>query len=106
MAKDSTDTMPVIQHGAGPVIRQLEAEVVKAYQTQDRALLDSCRTKYNALKTLINGVKGLDNSAFDNATSGYVDAEWLNGVERLAVKIEPGTRGRKAAVKADPADLV
>lgn len=109
------DTVLAIKHlliasgevfaGAGPVIRNLEADWTKSFLTQDRAAYTACEVKYNALKALVGHMRQSICSKYDMATSGYVDATWLDGVERLVQKSET-PRGRKPAIKVDPADLV
>lgn len=91
--------------GAGPVIRNLESKWTQAFLNQNRQSYNECEVQYNALKTLVGGIRQSICSKYDMATSGYVNSEWLDGVERLVQKSDT-PRGRKPAVRQDPADLI
>jgi len=99
-----TPETPVLK--AGPVVRDIQANFTKAFLTSDRELYIATEIRYNALKALLAETRQMVCKAYDMATSGYVDATWLNGIERL-VQVNPDKpRGRKATPKPDNADLV
>jgi hypothetical protein len=102
---ESTPTA-VPEMKAGPVVRDIQANFTKAFLSQDRALYDATEKRYLALKALVAETRTQVCKAYDMATSGYVDATWLNGVERLVQNNPDSKRGRKAAPKPDNADLV
>src|SRR3954462_2323982 len=90
-----TETVePITVYRAGPVFRQLQTDFTKAFLSQDRAAYDDCAKRLDALKALYVETKHQVIAAYDQSTSGFTNADWLNGVERLVKKVEPGTRGR------------
>lgn len=89
----------------GPVFRTLQSEAVQAYQANDKEMVESIMVRYNATKELVSALRHTLDTLYDNANSGFGDTEWLNGIERIT-KVDPDKpRGRKAAIKVDPADL-
>lgn len=89
----------------GQVFRTLQSEAVHAYQANDREMVESIMVRYNATKELCSDLRKTLDTLFDNANSGFGDTEWLEGIERIT-KVDPDKpRGRKAAIKVDPADL-
>lgn len=97
----ATTTAPKV----GPVFRTLQSEAVQAYQASDKEMLESIMVRYNATKELVSDLRKTLDTLFDNAHSGFGDASWLEGIERIT-KVDPDKpRGRKAAIKVDPADL-
>lgn len=90
----------------GPQIRKYQSELVHAYQAKDRAAVVANLNKYHALKELVSNWRHTADGMFDTAHLGFSDTEWMTGIERIT-KVDPDKpRGRKAAVKIDPADCV
>ena len=87
--------------GAGPIVRSNHTLMVKFYAEQNGAGLKAQRAFIAKLKEVISDYVQADNKLFDSQiSSGYVDASWADGIERL---VKEG-KGRKAGVKADAAD--
>jgi hypothetical protein len=95
---------PMTVKGAGPVIRSNQVILVKAYADQDLEIITAQRSFYESLAKVLAEYRAADNKQYDMLMSGYTDASWAKGLERLVKKDPDKPRGRKAAVKADPAD--
>lgn len=90
--------------GAGAVIRSNHSIMVKAYADQNATALKAQRDFFEALKKVVLEYQQADNKLFDSViASGYTDSDWAEGIERLVKKDETKPRGRRAAVKPDPA---
>lgn len=89
--------------GAGAVIQSNHSLMVKAYADQDGETLKAQREFYEALTKVLAEYRQADNKLFDQATSGYMDTDWVDGIERLVKKDENKPRGRKAAAKPNHA---
>lgn len=89
----------------GDVFRTLKSEAVHAHQAGDREMIVDIMNRYHAFRENASSLRKLLDNLWDTAHMGFTDCEYLEGIERI-VKIDPeNPRGRKAAVKADPADL-
>jgi hypothetical protein len=89
----------------GDVFRTLKSEIVHAHQAGDREMIVDIMNRYHAFKENTSNLRKLIDSLYDTAHLGFTDVEYLKGIDRI-VKIDPDNpRGRKAVVKADPADL-
>ena len=87
--------------GAGPIVRSNHSLMVKHYAEQNGAGLLAQRKFIAKLKEVLSDYIQEDNKLYDmQIDSGYVDASWAKGVERLVAK----GKGRKPGVKADAAD--
>jgi len=104
MAKEVTPTVQRVVLGAGPVIRSNQVLLVKAYADSDLATIVAQRAFYESIAKVLAEYRAADNKAFDMLVSGYTDATWAKGLERLVKKDPDKPRGRKATIKADPAD--
>lgn len=102
MAKSETPIERLVL-GAGAIIRSNEQIMAKAYADNDAETLKVQREFFLNLKQVFDAYRQSDNRLFDIATSGYMNSDWLQGIERLVKKDENKPRGRKATVKADPA---
>lgn len=100
-----TPTPELIVKGAGPIIRSNEVILVDAYAKRDINTILAQRSFYEAIAKVLADYRAADNKQYDmQIASGYVDASWANGLERLVKKDPDKPRGRKAAVKVDPAN--
>jgi uncharacterized Fe-S cluster-containing radical SAM superfamily protein len=87
--------------GAGPIVRSNHSLMVKFYAEQNGAGLKAQRKFIAKLKEVLSEYVQADNKLYDSQiTSGYVNADWAEGIERL---VKEG-KGRKAGVKDDAAD--
>lgn len=107
MNKETKTKVPFVETvvlGAGPLIRSNHAIMVKAYADRNGTVLKAQRDFFEALTKVVAEYRQADNGLFDSQiSSGYTDSDWAKGIERLVKKDENKPRGRKAAVKADPA---
>jgi len=103
MAKDEAKVLTV--KGAGPIIRSNETLLVAAYAARDIETINAQRSFYEAIAKVLADYRAADNKQYDmQVASGYTDATWAKGLERLVKKDPDKPRGRKASVKVDPAD--
>jgi len=87
--------------GAGPIVRSNHTLMVKYYAEQNGAGLKAQRKFIAKLKEVLSDYVQADNKLYDSQiTSGYVNSDWAEGIERL---VKEG-KGRKAGVKDDAAD--
>jgi hypothetical protein len=91
--------------GAGAVITSNEVILVQAYADRDIETIVAQRNFYEAIAKTLAKYRAADNAQYDmQVASGYTDATWAKGLERLVKKDPEKPRGRKAAAKADPAE--
>lgn len=100
----TTEEVVNVVLGAGAIIRSNHSLMVKAYADQNGVALKAQRDFFEALTKVVAEYRQADNKLFDAATSGYMNSDWIQGVERLVKKDENNPRGRKATVKPDPAN--
>ena len=87
--------------GAGPIVRSNHTLMVKYYAEQNGAGLKAQRKFIAKLKEVLSDYVQADNKLYDSQiSSGYVNSDWAEGIERL---VKEG-KGRKAGVKDDAAD--
>jgi hypothetical protein len=103
MATNPTPKELVVK-GAGPVITSNQVLMVQAFANQDIETIKAQMVFFENLSKVVSSYRQAACKQYDMATSGYVNADWLNGVERLVKKDPDKPRGRKATVKPDPAD--
>jgi hypothetical protein len=106
MAKNETPETPVqrVVFGAGAVIESNEVILVKAYADRDIETIVAQRAFYESLSKTMARYRAADNKQWDmQIDSGYTDATWAKGLERLVKKDPDKPRGRKATVKVNPA---
>lgn len=89
--------------GAGPVITSNGVILGKAYADEDIETILAQRTFYENIAKCLAEYRAIDNKNFDNAiASGYSNAAWAKGLERLVKKDPDKPRGRKASPKPNP----
>jgi hypothetical protein len=108
MATDKNNPIPekeLIVKGAGPLIRSNEVLMSAAFANKDREILLAQMVYWNDLSKVISDYRQAACKLWDmHVGSGYVDASWANGIERIVKKDPDKPRGRKASVKVDPAE--
>jgi hypothetical protein len=90
--------------GAGALIESNIVLLNSAFANQDREMLDAQMVYWENLNKTISKYRQTACKQYDmHIASGYADADWAKGVERLVKKDENKPRGRKAAPKPNPA---
>lgn len=102
--KEFSADREMVVKGAGPIIRSNEVILGKAYADQDLETILAQRSFYAKLAEVLSDYRARDNKSWDMLMSGYTDASWAKELPRLVKKDPDKPRGRKATVKADPAD--
>lgn len=93
----------MVVFGAGAVIDSNQVLLVEAFSKQDVATIKAQMVFYENLAKTVAAYRQAACKQYDLATSGYMNADWLNGIERLVKKDPEKPRGRKAAPKPNPA---
>jgi hypothetical protein len=102
MATEKTPKELVV-FGAGPVIDSNQVLLVQAFANQDVETIKAQMVFYENLSKTVSSYRQAACKQWDMATSGYMNSDWLNGIERLVKKDPDKPRGRKAIVKPNPA---
>lgn len=93
----------MVVFGAGAVIDSNQVLLVEAFAKQDVATIKAQMVFYENLAKTVASYRQAACKQYDLATSGYMNSDWLNGIERLVKKDPEKPRGRKAAPKPNPA---
>jgi hypothetical protein len=89
--------------GAGAVIDSNQVLLVEAFAKQDLATIKAQMVFFENLAKTVASYRAAACKQWDNATSGYMNSEWLEGTPRLVKKDPDKPRGRKPVEKPNPA---